>query len=68
MNDETVPFPAPVPISSVAVPCSVPVPLVIEIVTVRLADNPTVELFPNASCVTTTGCVPNTDPAVAPPG
>ena len=64
----TVPFPAPVPIFRVTVPCSGPVPAVSATVTFELAASPTVELFPNVSCVLITGCVPNTDPAAAFPG
>ena len=61
----TVPFPAPVPIFRVTVPCSGPVPAVSATVTFELAASPTVELFRNVSCVLITGCVPNTDPAAA---
>src|SRR5947208_4287715 len=50
------------------VPCSGPVPAVSATVTVELAASPTVESFPNVSCVLMTGCVPNTDPAAAFPG
>src|SRR5207237_1446135 len=66
--NDTIPFPAPVPMSNVVVPCNDPEPDAIDIVTLRLAPNPTVESFPNASCVTTTGCSPNNEPAVAEPG
>ena len=64
----TVPLPPPVPIFIDVVPLSVPVPLVKAIETMRLFGRPTVELFPNASCVFTTGCWPKGEPARADPG
>src|SRR6266568_2414126 len=66
--NETVPLPAPVPMSNDAVPCMGPAPLLRLNVTFRLAGNPALELFPNASWLLTTGCVPNGEPAVALPG
>ena len=62
------PFPALVPMSSEAVPCNGPVPLLNESVTVRLDESPMIELFPYWSCDFTTGCKLKTAPAIAPPG
>ena len=52
----TVPLPAPVPMSRLAVPWSEPVPALSVSVTVLLAPIPTVESLPYASRVFTTGC------------
>ena len=62
------PFPAAVPMSSVVVPWSGPVPEARPMVTFRLAGNPKLELFPNASWLRRTGWVPNGAPAIALPG
>ena len=66
--NETVPLPAPAPMSNDAVPCMGPAPLLRLNVTVRLAGKPAVELLPKASWLLTTGCVPKAEPAVALPG
>src|SRR5882724_10977499 len=66
--NETVPLPAPVPMSNDVVPCMGPVPLLRLNVTFRLVGKPTVELLPKASWLLTTGCVPKAEPAVALPG
>ena len=66
--NEAVPFPADVPMSTVAVPWSVPVPEAMETVTLRLVARPVVESLPKASWVFTTGWMPNAAPAVAEPG
>src|SRR5437588_273138 len=50
------------------VPCSVPLRVLMAIVTATVAARPTVESFPEASRVLTTGCVVNVLPAVAPLG
>src|SRR5258706_15042261 len=63
-----VPLPPPVPMFSEIVPVRVPVPDVKDTVTIRFALRPTVDRLPNASAVLTTGCCPNTWPAVARPG
>ena len=64
----TVPFPADVPMSRLVVPWSGPDPAASDKPTDKLLGNPTVELFPKASWLLTTGWVPNIDPAVALPG
>src|SRR6266436_3769794 len=66
--NETVPLPAPVPMSNDVVPCMGPVPLLRLNVTFRLPGNPAVELLPKGSWVLITGCVPKAEPAAALPG
>ena len=60
-----VPLPALEPMSRVVVPCNGPVPEVSDKVRDEVEGKPAVELFPNASWLLTTGCVPKAEPAVA---
>src|SRR5207249_6419069 len=63
-----IPFPAPVPISMLVVPCNGPVPEVRAKVRTLLAESPLTELLPNWSRLRTTGWTPNGAPAFATPG
>ena len=54
--------------ATVAVPCSVPLPLCRLIVMLALASGPVVTVLPLGSLTTTVGCVKKAEPAVAPPG
>ena len=60
----TTPLPALVPISSVVMPSSGPVPALSATVTGWLLARPIVELFPNWSELRRTGCVASGDPNV----